>query len=303
VGGIATFSTLSINNAGTGYTLAASATGLAGATSSTFNITSGPPPPGPVNIVVNGGFETGTAPWKHYHNGGATNSFSVVTTAPVPEGTYQAKIVIDATIGTNNQLYQSGLSLEAGRAYRLSLAYRASGATTFRVRLIESDDDYTVYGFAFQTLSASTWLSTFSFDFTASGFTGTATDAMLQFYFVNGTPSRTIYLDNIVISKTPGLAKQGVEPVPLPTEFALMQNYPNPFNPSTTIRYALPEAVMVKLAVYNSVGQQVAILVEEAQEAGYHDARFEGSHLSSGVYFYRIQAGDFVATRRFVLLK
>jgi hypothetical protein len=148
-------------------------------------------------------------------------------------------------------------------------------------------------------------VQTYTLDFTTANFTGSVSDAMLQFYFVGGTASRTLYLDNIVIAKAGALAKEGAEvvPVEVPTEYSLMQNYPNPFNPSTTIRYAVPEAVMVKLAVYNSVGQQVAILVEEAQEAGYHDARFEGTRLSSGVYFYRIQAGDFVATRRFVLLK
>jgi len=89
----------------------------------------------------------------------------------------------------------------------------------------------------------------------------------------------------------------------VPTEFALMQNYPNPFNPVTVIKYALPKASRVTLVVYNVLGQAVATLANETQEVGYHQVEFEGRGLASGVYFYRIEAGDFVATRKLLLLK
>jgi hypothetical protein len=88
-----------------------------------------------------------------------------------------------------------------------------------------------------------------------------------------------------------------------PQVFSLAQNYPNPFNPSTTVRYALPSRALVVLSVYNTLGQQVTTLVNETQDPGYHDARFDGSNLASGVYFYRLQAGDFVATKRLLLLR
>jgi hypothetical protein len=89
----------------------------------------------------------------------------------------------------------------------------------------------------------------------------------------------------------------------LPKVFALQQNYPNPFNPSTTIRYGLPQRSQVSLTVSNTLGQQVATLVQGEKEAGYHEVRFEASRLSSGVYFYRIQAGDFVQARKLLLLR
>ena len=89
----------------------------------------------------------------------------------------------------------------------------------------------------------------------------------------------------------------------LPTVFALDQNYPNPFNPSTTIRYGLPNRSHVTLTVFNTLGQQITVLQSGDREAGYHEVRFDGTGLSSGVYFYRIQAGEFVQTRRLVLLK
>lgn len=89
----------------------------------------------------------------------------------------------------------------------------------------------------------------------------------------------------------------------IPTEFALSQNYPNPFNPVTSIKFALPQASQVSLVVYNLLGQQVALLVNEAREAGYHQVSLDGHTLSSGVYFYRLEAGSFVATRKLMLLK
>jgi hypothetical protein len=89
----------------------------------------------------------------------------------------------------------------------------------------------------------------------------------------------------------------------LPKVYALEQNYPNPFNPSTTIEYALPSRSHVTLTVFNTLGQQVATLVEGEMEAGYHEAVFDASGLASGLYLYRLQAGDFVQTRKFVLLK
>jgi len=89
----------------------------------------------------------------------------------------------------------------------------------------------------------------------------------------------------------------------LPTEFTLHQNFPNPFNPSTTIRYALPHILFVTLTVHNTLGQQVARLVDDQQQTGYHEAVFRGDGLASGVYFYRLQAGSFVGVKKFILLK
>jgi len=86
------------------------------------------------------------------------------------------------------------------------------------------------------------------------------------------------------------------------TTYFLSQNYPNPFNPSTTIRYVLPQKSRVTLSVINTLGQEVANLVNGEYEAGFHETTFDASGLSSGVYFYRIQAGEFVATKRLLLL-
>jgi len=78
-------------------------------------------------------------------------------------------------------------------------------------------------------------------------------------------------------------------PPELPGELSVLQNFPNPFNPSTTIRYGLPSRSNVILAIFNTLGQHVATLSQGEQDAGYHEIRFDGSSLPSGVYFYHIQ--------------
>jgi hypothetical protein len=88
-----------------------------------------------------------------------------------------------------------------------------------------------------------------------------------------------------------------------PGTFALEQNYPNPFNPSTTICYGLPSRSHVSLTVFNTLGQKVATLVQGEQEAGYHELVFDASGLASGVYLYRLQAGEFVQTKWLLLLR
>ncbi len=90
---------------------------------------------------------------------------------------------------------------------------------------------------------------------------------------------------------------------PLPTVLRLEQNYPNPFNPTTTIRYALPVRSRVRLAVFNPLAQQVAILIDGEVDAGYHEVTFDASSLASGVYFYRLQTGDFVQTLKLCLIR
>ncbi len=89
----------------------------------------------------------------------------------------------------------------------------------------------------------------------------------------------------------------------IPREFSLAQNYPNPFNPVTTIRYALPEAAPVRLSVHSLLGEQIAIIVDEAQPAGYHEIAFHGEGLSSGVYLYRLEAGTFRDVKKLLLLR
>ncbi|MCC6964048.1 MAG: T9SS type A sorting domain-containing protein [candidate division Zixibacteria bacterium] len=94
----------------------------------------------------------------------------------------------------------------------------------------------------------------------------------------------------------------------LPTEFALKQNRPNPFNPSTEISFSLPKPAEVTLVIYNVLGENVVTLAEGLRAAGTHAVMWDGrdnsgSAVASGVYFYRLDAGEFCATRKMLLLK
>ncbi|MGK9369900.1 T9SS type A sorting domain-containing protein [Melioribacter sp. Ez-97] len=89
----------------------------------------------------------------------------------------------------------------------------------------------------------------------------------------------------------------------LPTEYELKQNYPNPFNPVTKIKYELPERSHVKLTVYNSLGEEVAELINKEKAAGSYEIEFDGSGLPSGIYYYTIQSGAYKLTRKMILLK
>jgi hypothetical protein len=94
------------------------------------------------------------------------------------------------------------------------------------------------------------------------------------------------------------------EVVPVvPMSFSLSQNYPNPFNPSTIIKYELPKASVVRLSVFDILGREVSVLVYERENAGSYEVKFDGSSSASGVYFYRLQAGSFVQTRKLLLLR
>jgi hypothetical protein len=90
--------------------------------------------------------------------------------------------------------------------------------------------------------------------------------------------------------------------IQVPTEYGLSQNYPNPFNPSTTIAYQIPQESFVELKVYNMLGEEVAMLVSGEKQPGYYQVRWQ-PNVPSGVYIYRLRAGNFVQSRKLILLK
>jgi hypothetical protein len=103
----------------------------------------------------------------------------------------------------------------------------------------------------------------------------------------------------IAASGVDGLSELG----DVPTDFTLAQNYPNPFNPTTQISYQLPVDSRVRLAVFDMLGRQVATLVDEQMAAGRHSVTFDAGNLSSGIYLYRLQAGNTVMTRKLTIMK
>ena len=105
---------------------------------------------------------------------------------------------------------------------------------------------------------------------------------------------KTEIISNIVsVNETPNI----------PNTITLYQNYPNPFNPSTTIKYQIHNAGLVTLKVYDMLGNEVATLVEEEKPTGIYEVEFRTSDLSSGIYFYKLQSGNFVESKKMLILK
>jgi len=101
-----------------------------------------------------------------------------------------------------------------------------------------------------------------------------------------------------------------IEAAIIPNDFLLYQNFPNPFNPTTKIKFTIPASPLsfgegqgVRLIVYDILGNEIATLVNEEKPAGEHEVEFDASGLTSGIYFYKLQAGNFVETKKMVLLK
>jgi 1,4-alpha-glucan branching enzyme len=116
-------------------------------------------------------------------------------------------------------------------------------------------------------------------------------------YYIYTTVKLPLPDTTVIIS---GLKNEGFT---IALNYSLSQNYPNPFNPSTVINYQIPEAGIVSLKIYDILGREVRTLINEFQQNGIYSITFNASNLSSGVYFYRIQAGSFIETKKMLLLK
>jgi hypothetical protein len=121
-------------------------------------------------------------------------------------------------------------------------------------------------------------------------------DGNWEIYYKNNPSGNVTAVENIISE--------------LPEEYNLAQNYPNPFNPSTKIRYSIPSVTLsgvegsrVKLKVFDVLGNEIATLVNEEKPAGSYEVDFNARNLSSGVYFYKLQAGNFIETKKMILLK
>jgi hypothetical protein len=129
-------------------------------------------------------------------------------------------------------------------------------------------------------------------------------DAQIQTYQfdVVGDPQSIVFDPGNWILKNNTVVTE-VEDVVQPFNYSLEQNYPNPFNPSTTIQYSIPQSGLVTLKVFNVLGKEVATLANGQNDAGNHKVEFDASALNSGVYFYKIESGSFVETKKMILLK
>jgi hypothetical protein len=129
------------------------------------------------------------------------------------------------------------------------------------------------------------------------------TNAKLRFMCDASGNRDDVYIDEIEWRGGTGVTSMAKPSAVLPEKFAVSQNYPNPFNPVTTIDFSLPAASHVEITVFNIMGQKVATLADRHFVAGRHSIRWDASRVASGVYFYRVAAGERIETRKMMLLK
>jgi hypothetical protein len=206
-------------------------------------------------------------------------------------------------MGGDSSVYQiTDYVIKEGDVIELSVDARITWAATLvQMRLFYLDDTA-----AKVTLASDDWDLTEEMSNYQTAFEASANPAAighsLGVWFDNVSDSASwIGLDNAILTNysTTGISDQRNNP----SNFSLEQNYPNPFNPSTEIRYTLKHADVVYLAVYDLVGREVAVLADGLQSAGEHSAVFAGTGLTSGIYFYKLQAGNQVMTRKMTLAK
>jgi predicted outer membrane repeat protein len=254
------------------------------------------------NVVRNPSFEFGTYPWRFYADveGGATFSDDGAGV----QGNSSAHVAV-ASEGTNVQLYQEGITLEPQTRYRLVFQAYSNTGHDLGVYIHKHEKPHTDYGLECSAKLGTSW-QPHTVEFTTKGFNQRVMDGRLRFWFAPYARSGDhYYVDGVVLQKLgPEIVSGTLEKkVDIPTEYALSQNYPNPFNPSTTIEYALPHAGFVTLKVYNVLGEEVASLIAGDHAAGTFKTTWDASNMPSGVYFYRLTAGEYVQTKKMILMR
>ena len=164
--------------------------------------------------------------------------------------------------------------------------------------------------------------SSFGGDYVTTKFNSTGLQQWIQYY--NGTGNSTDFPSSIAVDKSGNVyvtgSSSGIEydyatikysqstginqiSSIIPEQFSLSQNYPNPFNPVTNLEFGISDLGFVSLKVYDILGKEAAIIVNEKLSTGNYKVEFDGSGLTSGVYFYRLTAGEFTDTKRMMLVK
>lgn len=143
-----------------------------------------------------------------------------------------------------------------------------------------------------------------SFDIPLDDFENMTTrEHLAQLLFVTRNDIKEMYIDNVYFYFSDAVNIENDEKLDIPTEVSLSQNYPNPFNPSTNIEFSIPKSSQVSLTIYNSIGQQVATLINTELSAGTYTSTWDASNVSSGVYYYQLNVNGATITKPMMLIK
>jgi len=243
------------------------------------------------NLILNGDFSNGSGYW-HLDISDAASAQGFVE-----RGFYRVHIDTGGVQNSDVQLRQDNIPIPESRQYVLEFDAWSSELKFFDVRVRKSSEPFTDYskiGAVYSTAER----QHYSYEFTMDN----TTDYSAQIVFECGQSTADLLIADIsLILKE---SETHIEsPLDLPTNYKLFSNYPNPFNPITMINYQLPVTSDVDLRIYNQLGQKVAVLVKKRQGAGNYQVAWDSSRFSSGIYYYRIDAGEFQDVKKMMLLK
>lgn len=259
--------------------------------------------------IPNAGFETwsGITPTGWITDNGPGVDTLIFKTTDAHSGTYAAEGVATSVLGFVAPPTLAALFTWTTRPTTFSGYYKFSpvgGDSLFIAAVLAGNSTAVAYAIL-RTNSAATSYTQFSIPFTyVSSSTPDSGGIDVAIYQALGSSAvhagSTFKLDDLSFSGATGVVNAIDQ---TPQSYALHQNFPNPFNPSTVISYELPVTGFVSLKVFDLLGRERATLVSADQTVGYHQVTFDASNLASGTYFYRLQTGGYVETRKLVLLK
>ncbi len=269
------------------------------------------------NQISNADFSAGVSEWIF------NTFYPAVAQGSVQEGEYVALISNGGSNPWDIHLGQAGLTFEKDKEYTVSFDAYASATREISPITGKNSDPWTVYNDNIK-IQLSEYRKTYSYSFIMKE----PTDNAARLGFDIGTSSDDVFIDNVFLSKGNFPSDIVEESNSSPKNFQLSQNYPNPFNPLTKIRYTIPSSVILSLSkddgtnvtlrqaqsdihvvlkVYDVLGREVATLVNEEQPAGNYEVEFPPAssikHLASGIYFYQMEAGEYVCTKKMLMLK
>lgn len=253
------------------------------------------------NILTNSEFDNGTSGWtlQNFSNGLASASFTIDENGEL-SGENSAKVGIAINSGTNfHVLLEQKVDLTPGAEYQIQYQAKATSNTQLETWIQEQGGSFS---YARETISLGLEAQTYSHTFNVPFNHSSGSNIYLKFMMgISGVTD--IWIDSVSISDIQVVGIEDEYDRILPEALALFQNYPNPFNPSTQISFKLRESGFTTLKVYNVLGMEVANLVSDYKTAGAYSVSFDGSNLSSGVYFYQLVSGSNVRIQKMLLLK
>ncbi|MEJ5350581.1 MAG: carbohydrate binding domain-containing protein [Melioribacteraceae bacterium] len=239
--------------------------------------------------------------WNLLTEGGSKAYFEIVD-SPVYDGIKALKVIID-TLGSNPwdiQVVNEPFTVKPNTKYRYSVMAKAEQTGPVVNFTVGEPVTYREWGRAHQKVLTTEWQQ-ITFDFTTpAGVTEGRAPIHLSESMNKTFLPVTIYIDDLRITDlTVDVENENSKPV----AYELYQNYPNPFNPVTTIEFALPLSGKVHLTLFDVLGREVKEIASGFFDAGKHKVKLDASNLSSGVYYYKLQANDFVSVKKLILMK